>query len=165
MSSDHDGPHVEVTAPAREPGTASDIRLQLYVLDPSLLADGEVLATGAEVRLDERVTLRLLDAERYAAHGGPHVMSFAVEPAGGAPPGALAESVWRFLRRRRGGRGIVTARLAHRRWERPPQPPAGAEAGERHELWVAIPLGLDRRARRRIADFFAEVLAPPPDPA
>ena len=147
-------------AAAGDAGAPAHIRLQVYVLDPSLLADGEAMATGTAIRLDERVTLRLLDAERYAVHGGPHVMSFAVEPAAGAPPGALAESLCRFLRRRRGGRGIVTARVVHRRWERPPQPPAGDAAGERHELWVAIPLGLDRRARRRIADFFAEALNP-----
>lgn len=146
------------STPAQARAT-TDIRLEVYVLDPSLLLGSEAAAEGAAIPLADDVKLRLLGTERYTGSDGPHVMSFAVDFPDGAAPPTLAEALWRYVRARRGGRGIVTAKVMRRR-ERRAGNGAEAQVLERHELWSAIPLRSDRQARRRLTEFFEEVLAP-----
>jgi hypothetical protein len=87
-------------------------------------------------------------------------MALALELAAALPPEGAAEALWAFLRPRRGGRGVVTARLVRRREERRVEEPGGTPVLERHELWFAIPLRSNRGARRQIDAFFTEVLQP-----
>jgi hypothetical protein len=141
------GAHVE---------TAMDIQLVLYVLDPSAVV---TTPAGERIPIADGVWLRLLGSERSAGRNGPHVLALALELELVAPAG-VAEALWAFLRPRRGGRGVVTARLVRRREEWRAGEPGGTPALERHELWFAIPLRSSRGARRQIEAFFAEVLQP-----
>ena len=150
-------------APVDEPPVdeaPADIRLEVYVLDPALLVPGGAAVPDVQVPIADRVGLRLLDVRRYRAGGGPHVMSFALDFAREMTPAALAAALWDFLRARRGGRGVVTARVMRRREERGLDEASGQPVVERHELWMAIPLRSSKNARRRIGAFFEEVLAP-----
>lgn len=137
--------------------TAIDIQLVLYVLDPAVIASTPV---GERFAIAEGVWLRLVGSDRSAGRTGPHVVSLALELTGEPAPTSVAEALWAFLRPRRGGRGVVTARLVRRREERRTEEPAGTPVVERHELWFAIPLRSNRGARRQIDAFFDEVLQP-----
>jgi hypothetical protein len=138
-------------------GTGIDIELVLYVLDPAVIVSAPV---GDRFAIAEGVWLRLIGSDRSAGRTGPHVVSLALELTGEHAPAGVAEALWAFLRPRRGGRGVVTARLVRRREERRTAEPAGTPVLERHELWFAIPLRSNRGARRRIDAFFDEVLQP-----
>jgi hypothetical protein len=124
-----------------------DIQLVLYVLDPAVVTTTPI---GDRIAIAGGFWLRVLGSDLSAGRSGPYVLSLALELGAEAAPAAVAEALWAFLRPRRGGRGIVTARLVRRR------------EVERHELWFAIPLRSDRAARRQIDAFFAEVLQPGP---
>jgi hypothetical protein len=145
---------VEQGAPAE---TMMDIQLVLYVLDPAVVTATPV---GERTAIADGVWLRLLGSERTAGRTGPHEMALALELAAALPPEGAAEALWAFLRPRRGGRGVVTARLVRRREERRVEEPGGTPVLERHELWFAIPLRSNRGARRQIDAFFTEVLQP-----
>lgn len=135
---------------------AIDIQLVLYVLDPAVIAttlDGERFAIA------EDVWLRLHGTERSAGRNGPFVQTLALEFAAELPAIAIGEALWNFLRPRRGGRGVVTARMVRRREDRMEEP-GGTPVVERHELWFAIPLRSNRGARRQIDAFLEEVLEP-----
>jgi hypothetical protein len=137
--------------------TALDIELVLYVLDPAAVGDTPI---GDRIAIADGAWLRLVGSDRSAGRSGPHVLSLALELDAGAALDSLAEALWVFLRARRGGRGVVAARLVRRREERRAETPEGTPAVERHELWFAIPLRSNRAARRQIDAFFAEVLQP-----
>jgi hypothetical protein len=124
---------------------AMDIQLVLYALDPAVVTTTPV---GDRIAIADGVWLRLLGSDLSAGRSGPHVLSLALELGAGAAPADVAEALWAYLRPRRGGRGVVTARLVRRR------------EVERHELWFAIPLRSSRAARRQIDAFFDEVLEP-----
>jgi hypothetical protein len=145
---------VEQGAPAE---TMMDIQLVLYVLDPAMVTATPV---GERTAIADGVWLRLLGSERSAGRTGPHEMALALELAAALPPEGAAGALWAFLRPRRGGRGVVTARLVRRREERRVEEPGGTPVLERHELWFAIPLRSNRGARRQIDAFFTEVLQP-----
>jgi len=134
---------------------AMDIQLVLYVLDPAVVTTTPV---GDRIAIADGVWLRLVGSDLSAGRSGPHVLSLALELDGEAPPGGVAEALWAYLRPRRGGRGVVTARLVRRSEERRDERPDGTPVFQRHELWFAIPLRSTRRARRQIDSFFAEVL-------
>ena len=136
---------------------ATDIQLVLYVLDPAVVTTTPV---GDRMAIADGVWLRLLGSDLSAGRSGPHVVSLALELEGDAPPAGVAEALWAYLRPRRGGRGVVTARLVRRREERRVERPGGTPVVERHELWFAIPLRSNRGARRQIDAFLAEVLQP-----
>jgi hypothetical protein len=140
-----------------EQGRAIDIRLELYALDPAVVAGDQ--PAGERFAIAEGVWLRLLDTQPYGKRGGPHVLSLGLDFAAALPPAAVAEALWEFLRPRRGGRGVVTARLMRRREEQRVEQPGGAPVTGSHELWFAIPLRSSRGARRQIDAFFAEVIA------
>jgi len=135
--------------------TAVDIQLELYVLDPSLIVGDE----PGPFSIGDRIWLRLLDTRRYGRNSGPHVLSLGLELGPDPSPRIVAEALWDFLRPRRGGRGIVTARMVRRREERRIEA-TGTSVVDRHELWFAIPLRSSRGARRQIDAFFDEVLGP-----
>jgi hypothetical protein len=137
-------------------GTAMDIRLELYVLDPAVVVGG---ASAADrFAIGEQIWLRPLGTSQYARNGGPYVMSFSIDFARDMAAVTIAEALWEFLRPRRGGRGVVTARVMRRREVRRVEEPGGTPVIDRHELWFAIPLRSNRGARRQIDAFFAEVL-------
>jgi len=136
---------------------AIDIQLVLYALDPAVVA---TVPVGDRIGIAGGTWLRLLGSDRSAGRNGPHVLSLALELDGGTAHGGVAEALWAFLKARRGGRGVVTARLVWRREERGADGPSGAPLAERHELWFAIPLRSSRDARRQIDAFFAEALQP-----
>ena len=136
---------------------AMDIQLVLYALDPTVVTATPV---GDRMAIADGVWLRLLGSDFSAGRNGPHVLSLALELAGDASPAGVAQALWAYLRARRGGRGVVTARLVRRRDERRDELPGGPPVVERHELWFAIPLRSNRGARRQIDAFFAEVLQP-----
>jgi hypothetical protein len=136
---------------------AMDIQLVLYVLDPAQVT---ITPVGDRFAIAPGVWLRLVGSDLSAGPTGPHVLSLALELDGEAAPAGVAEALWAYLRPRRGGRGVVTARLVRRREERRDEVPGGEPAVERHELWFAIPLRSSRSARRQIDAFFAEVLQP-----
>jgi hypothetical protein len=135
--------------------TALDIELVLYVLDPAAVGDTPI---GDRIAIAGGVWLRLVGSDRSAGRSGPHVLTLALELDAGAALDSIAEALWVFLRARRGGRGVVTARLVRRREVRGAETAHGTPAVERHELWFAIPLRSNRAARRQIGAFFAEVL-------
>ena len=136
---------------------AMDIQLVVYALDPGVVTTTPV---GDRFSIADGVWLRLLGSDLSAGRSGPHVVSLAVELDGDAAPAGVAEALWAYLRPRRGGRGVVTARLVRRREEHRVVLPGGTPEVERHELWFAIPLRSNRGARRQIDAFFAEVLQP-----
>lgn len=136
---------------------AIDIQLVLYVLDAAVIATA---LAGERFGIADGVWLRLLGTERSVGRSGPFVLALAVEFAVDLPGPAIAEALWNFLRPRRGGRGVVTARIVRRREERRTEEPDGTPVVERHELWFAIPLRSNRGARRQIDAFFEEVLQP-----
>jgi hypothetical protein len=137
---------------------AMDIQLVLYALDPTVVTATPV---GERIAIADGVWLRLVGSDLSAGRSGPHVLSLALELDGDAAPAGVAEALWAYLRPRRGGRGVVTARLVRRREERRVEVPGGSPPVlERHELWFAIPLRSSRSARRQIGAFFAEVLQP-----
>jgi len=146
----------DVTAAAGQ--TTMDIQLELYVLDPTLIVP--VARADERIPIADQVSLRLLGSRLYAREAGPYVMSFALDFTGELAPAGVAEALWEFLRPRRGGRGVVTARMVRRREERRVEEPGGTPVIDRHELWFAIPLRSNRGARRQIDAFFAEVLQP-----
>jgi hypothetical protein len=136
---------------------AMDIQLVLYALDPAAVTTTPI---GDRIAIADGVWLRLVGSDLSAGRSGPHVLSLALEIDGEPVPAGVAEALWAYLRPRRGGRGVVTARLVRRREERRDQRPDGTPAVDRHELWFAIPLRSTRAARRQIDAFFAEVLQP-----
>ena len=138
-------------------GRTMDIQLVLYVLDPAVVTTTPV---GERTAIADGVWLRLVGSDLSAGRSGPHVVSLALELDGDAATAVVAEALWAYLRPRRGGRGVVTARLVRRREDRRVQRPDGTPVVERHELWFAIPLGSSRGARHQIDAFFAEVLQP-----
>jgi len=137
--------------------SAMDIQLVLYALDPAAVTTAPV---GERIAIGDGAWLRLLGSDLSAGRSGPHVLSLALELAGDAAPATVAEALWAYLRPRRGGRGVVTARLVRRREERRDALPGEAPEVERHELWFAIPVRSSRDARRQIDAFLAEVLQP-----
>jgi hypothetical protein len=139
---------VEVEEGARA-GTAIDIQLVLYVLDPTVIV---VTPSVERIPLSDDVALRPLGSDRSAGPSGPAVLTLAVDFPDALPVASVAEPLWAYLRSRRGGRGVVTARLVRHR--------EGRGERERHELWFAIPLRSGRAARRQIDAFFEEVLRP-----
>jgi hypothetical protein len=134
-----------------------DIQLVVYVLDPAVVTTTPV---GERIAIAEGVWLRLVGSDLSAGRSGPHVLSLALELDRSATPAGVAEALWAYLRPRRGGRGVVTARLVQRREERGVEVAGGTPPVERHELWFAIPMRSTRGARRQIDAFFAEVLQP-----
>jgi hypothetical protein len=135
--------------------TAMDIQLVLYVLDPAVVASAPA---GERIPIADDVWLRLVGSDLSAGRSGPHVLSLALELGAEVTPTGVADALWEFLRPRRGGRGVVTARLMRRREDRHVEEPSGTPVVERHELWFAIPLRSNRGARRQIDAFFDEVL-------
>lgn len=137
--------------------TGIDIQLVLYALDLAAVTDAPV---GERIAIADGAWLRLLGSDLSLGPNGPLVVSLALELDGDPTPPNVAEALWAFLRPRRGGRGVVTARLVRRREEGGAGEPGERSGVERHELWFAIPLRPDRAARRQIDAFFAEVLQP-----
>jgi hypothetical protein len=127
--------------------TAIDIQLVLHVLDPTAIV---VTPSVERIPLADDVWLRPLGTDRSGGPGAPLVLALALEFAPELPAESVAEPLWAYLRSRRGGRGVVAARLVLRR---PAAPPA-----ERRELWFAIPLRSNRDGRRRVDAFLTEAL-------